>query len=79
MKKTKLDKLGRIVIPKPYCKELNIITGSPLIITLEDGAVVVRPDKMTCRLCNVFIPDGSKIPLCDDCINKVCEIAMKNK
>ena len=79
MKKAKLDKLGRIVIPKPFCKELNLKTGSSLIITLEDGAVVVRPFDLTCRFCNVSISTESKIPLCNDCINKVCEIAMEDK
>ena len=79
MKKAKLDKLGRIVIPKPFCKELKLTTGSSLVITLEDGAVVVRPDDLTCRFCNVSIPTKSKIPLCNDCISKVCEIAKEDK
>ena len=30
MKKAKLDTQGRIVIPKSFCKELNIKDGSPL-------------------------------------------------
>ena len=79
MKKSRLDKVGRIVIPKPYCKELNLVTGSQLTITLENGAVVVRPDATTCRICHVVIAKNSQIPLCKDCIAKVCKVAQENE
>ncbi len=50
MKKAKLGLNGRIVIPKSIRKEMSIDEGSPLIITFEDGAMVVRTDKSTCGL-----------------------------
>ena len=71
MKKAKLDKLRRIVIPKPFCKELNIAEGSQLLITLEEGAVVVRPNQSTCGLCRSPIESNRSLRLCDKCIGEV--------
>ena len=70
MKKARLDNLDRIVIPKAICRELRIRQHSPVTISLEDGAVVIRPDAPTCRLCGAQIPPMRELPLCDICINK---------
>ncbi len=78
MKKAKLDTQGRIVIPKPFCKELNIKDGSPLIITFEEGAVVVRPDKFTCGLCGTPIESERSLRLCDKCIGEALKYHSPN-
>jgi AbrB family looped-hinge helix DNA binding protein len=70
MKKAKLGLNGRVVIPKPLCKVLNIVEGSPLIITLKDDAVVIRSDQSTCGLCGSPIESERTLRLCDECINK---------
>ena len=78
MKKAKLDKLRRIVIPKPLCKELNIAEGSQLLITLEEGAVVVRPDQSTCGLCRSPIESNRSLRLCEKCIDEVLKYHSSN-
>ncbi len=71
MKKAKLGKNGRIVIPKSYRDEMNIEEGSPLVITLEKGDVIVRHDKSTCALCGALLKSNSTLRLCDKCVSKV--------
>ena len=71
MKKVRLDKAGRIVIPKPFCKELNLQTGSVLKITLENGSVLVTPDTTLCKLCSSPISTDKPFPLCSGCISKI--------
>ncbi len=78
MKKTKLDKLRRIVIPKPFCNELNIGEGSQLLITLEEGTVVVRPDRDICVLCRISMESKRSLRLCDECIEKVLKYCSNN-
>ena len=78
MKKAKLDKLRRIVIPKPFCKELNIAEGSQLLITLEEDAVIVRPNQATCGLCRSPIESKGTLRLCDKCIGEVLKYHSPN-
>ena len=78
MKKAKLDNLRRIVIPKPFCKELNIGEGSQLIIALEEGTVVVRPNQATCGLCRSSIESNRSLRLCDKCIEEVLKYHSSN-
>ena len=42
--KRKIDKLGRIVIPKDFRKALGVDIDSEVIIRLIDGVVTVRAD-----------------------------------
>ena len=78
MKKAKLDTQGRIVIPQSIRKEMNIEEGSSLVITYEDGAVVVRADKSTCGLCGTPIESERSLRLCDKCIGKVVKLHRPN-
>ena len=78
MKKATLGKNGRIVIPKPFCRELNIAEGSPLLITLEEGAVIVRPNHSTCGLCGASIESERSLRLCDKCIGEVLKYHSSN-
>lgn len=55
MKKLKLDDLGRIVIPKPFRKELNLENESPVVVALENNSVVIRPEKAVCKCCGIFV------------------------
>ncbi len=71
MKKAKLGLNGRIVIPKSIRKEMNIEEGSPLIITYEEGAVMVRANQSTCGLCRSPIESNRTPRLCDKCIDEV--------
>lgn len=71
MKKAVLDKLDRVVIPKDFCKELNLSPGSPIVVTMEGGGVMIRSEQMVCRLCGTTIDFGRELLLCDSCIEKV--------
>ena len=74
MKKAVLDKLDRVVIPKDFCKELKLVPGSPIVITMEKGSVVIRSENMICRLCGSIIQPDKAICLCESCIEKVKRI-----
>ena len=78
MNKTKLGLNGRIVIPKSIRKEMSIEEGSPLIITFEEGAVVVRPDKFVCGLCGTPIDSERSLRLCDKCIREALKYHSSN-
>jgi len=71
MKTAVLDKLDRVVIPKDFCKELNLSPGSPIVVTLERGGVMIRSEQMVCRLCSTTIDFDRELLLCDSCIAKV--------
>lgn len=73
MKKVTLGLNGRIVIPKSIRKEMSIDEGSPLIITFEDGAMVVRADQSACRYCGLTVESQRTMQLCDKCIRDVLE------
>ena len=76
MVKAKLDKADRIVIPKPYCKVLNIGEGSVLNISFEKGAVVIRPEDTICKICGKVVTTKRTISLCDNCLKEAhnCKI-----
>ena len=71
MKKTKIDRLGRIVIPKDYRRALSIAAEAELSLELVDDSVVVRLSCTLCRLCGKRIDEQENIPLCEECINKI--------
>lgn len=55
MKVSKIDKLGRIVIPIENRKELNLEYGSLVEITCEDEQVIIKPRVQKCKLCSKYI------------------------
>ena len=74
MKKGKIDKLGRIVIPINYRRALSLENDTEIYINLKDGEIIITPLKMTCRLCSCNICPNTKFPLCEKCIRKIKEI-----
>ena len=46
-----IDELGRIVIPKSMRNKLGINSGDPLEFRIEDGSIVITPDKGRCSFC----------------------------
>ena len=71
MKKAILDQQCRIVIPAPFRKQMRIEEGSPLFITLENNAVVIRAEKTSCRRCGSFVDSEKAFPLCSACIKEI--------
>ena len=71
MKTVALDKLCRIVIPVAYRSALQIDKGDALTMCMENGAIIIRPARETCRVCGAPIAKKAPLPLCRDCIAKV--------
>ena len=74
MKSTKLDNLGRVVIPAAYRQALKLKENAPLSMALEQGAVVIRPADVICCLCGIPLSRDVRLPLCEQCIVKVKEL-----
>ena len=71
---SKIDKLGRVVIPISYRQKLNVKTDDTLVFSLENDAVVIRPQRRCCRLCGGEVTHLAALPLCDACISHVKEL-----
>ena len=76
MRKTKIDKLGRIVIPISYRKVLNINEETELVLDLKENQVVITPAVSACRLCNKPLEREGVLPVCDACISKIKSLNM---
>ena len=67
----KVDKLGRIVIPRRLREKYGLTEGVSLeFIDVGDG-VTVKPATHLCSICHVEISEKSQFPLCDDCIAEI--------
>ena len=71
MKHTKIDRLGRVVIPIGFRKELDLSENSNVQISLSNGRIIIEPDSDLCRLCKTNIVDNSNVALCKSCIKIV--------
>lgn len=47
----RVDSLGRIVIPSEIRRALSIDTKSPIEISLDGDAIVLRRQRINCALC----------------------------
>lgn len=70
----KIDKLGRIVLPKEYCKELGLSQQQPLEVLAEEGSLRIRPLQQRCALCGespciVALHEKS---ICKACLDDLC-------
>ena len=73
MKRARIDKLGRIVIPISYRRILNITTETNLAIECNNRKISISPIEQTCKLCERKIDKTNDIPLCDECIKRIKE------
>ena len=71
MKKTKVDELGRVVIPRSFREELNFECGSSVLITMENNSVVIRLERSVCKKCGAFVDSDKPFPLCKNCIETI--------
>lgn len=71
MKLTKIDKLGRIVIPIGYRRALNLSEDTNVKVILTKDSIVIEREKVKCNLCGKLIEEEYEFPLCGDCINKI--------
>lgn len=72
----KLDKLGRIVVPSEYRKELKFSKGENLEIFLVSEGVLIKKSQSMCKLCG----KGSDLMIFKDnllCLNCISELKAK--
>ena len=71
MKRTRIDKLGRLVIPIGYRKELNITTDTDLIVDYENDKIVISKIGNFCKICNKEMKEENTLSICNICWRKI--------
>ena len=74
MKKSRIDKLGRIVIPISYRRKFNITTETDLLMDSDDKIISILPLETICKICGKDVGEVKKIAICDECIKIVKEM-----
>lgn len=71
----KIDKLGRIVIPKPLRSKYDLHTDDTIELFTEPDAIVIKKYAMSCIFCgnSEDLTDFKGKPICADCLNKLTE------
>ena len=68
----KVDNLGRIVIPKELRNKYGLTEGADITFEDSGNGVLVKGCDGMCRICGIKIEDDEvKIPLCNNCIEKI--------
>ena len=67
----KVDKEGRIVIPKELREKYGLLVGSDVKIVDNGMGITIKADESNCRMCNRKISNDAQIPLCHNCIEIV--------
>ena len=67
---SRVDDLGRIVIPIKIRESLNLKSNSEVDITMSNGRVIITPCDKICRLCGSLIGETTKIRLCESYISE---------
>ena len=68
-----IDKLGRIVLPISFREQLGLNTEDKILVTLENGKIILSPSKTICAVCGNDILESSDIQICSRCIKIVKE------
>ncbi len=68
--KSRIDKAGRLVLPKPVRDELGLVAGQEIDVRVEDGRAVLEPAVVTWHVerrgrLSVLVPDGPVPQLTD--------------
>ena len=71
MKITRIDKLGRIVIPVNYRKALKLTTETDLSLECKENAITITSHQNVCRICENKIKINTPFPICVECIDKI--------
>ena len=51
VKTTRMDAQGRVIIPPHIRNELNLYAGQLLNVSMEAGAIQIRPAEERCSIC----------------------------
>lgn len=60
--KRRMDRLGRIVLPRAIQNKLGLYPGAEIVMTEEDGVVRITAAQSDCKICGQTISDSR--PLC---------------
>ena len=66
-----MDRLGRIVIPMDYRKQLGLKQGSRVSIALNENGLIIEACDRICALCGKTVEKDAHIRLCGNCIRAV--------
>lgn len=71
----KLDKLGRIVLPKEMCRNFKIETGDSLEIYVEDDKIILQKYEPSCIFCNSDqnVREFKDKYICEACLKELGE------
>ncbi len=69
----KIDKLGRLEIPKEYREELGIRLGDDVDMLLSDTEVTIKAKAVNCCICRKKLDAGTTVPLCEKCITNLSQ------
>ena len=73
----KIDKLGRIVIPKPLRSKYDMNTDDTIELFTESDAIVMKKYGMSCTFCSESenLTEFKGKPICADCLQKLKDMA----
>jgi AbrB family looped-hinge helix DNA binding protein len=68
--KARIDKAGRLVLPKPIRDELGLVEGCAIEVYVEDGRAIIEPAVVNWHVerrgrLSVLVPDGPVPQLTD--------------
>ena len=69
--KRKVDRLGRLVLPKSYRDALGLSENSKVCVSLNDGVISITPTDEKCAMCGNKENLHQVLRLCASCIEKV--------
>ena len=67
----KVDKLGRIVIPRELRRKYGLDCGARVEFVDNGNGILVRSREPFCRVCGGRILADSVIPVCESCLGKI--------
>ena len=73
---SKIDNLGRVVIPKSIRKALNIEHNDEISMYVEDKSLVIKKGHRSCSLCDsqeIKHQIGTKF-ICNDCVKDIKDL-----
>ena len=66
-----IDKLGRIVLPISYRRQLNLEENSTVTISLINDSIIITSQDQRCAICGNNKDLHKEIALCQKCIRTV--------
>ena len=66
-----VDKLGRVVIPIEYRKNLGIEKNATVIVSLEESAIIVTPKQKRCLICQKPLTEEGRYQICENCLSEI--------